>query len=165
MFSTKLIAGSRWLGISLAGLALLAGVQGTAAVAADAFLRIPGSVVSGLAMRNDMRPAAIRDHSIAIPAVPTGSISTGFLARQSVPASDRSASYGGGGLFANSKTVLPLLVADLQPQLPSTVRPMSGRSVGARPAALWARTPGLVGQPVQAQAASRPTGASWANLR
>lgn len=56
-------------------------------------------------------------------------------ARQSLPAQDRAASYREGDLFRHSRVVVPLLVMDLEPVRFTSVRPMSGRSVGVRPVA------------------------------
>jgi len=157
--------GSRWLGISLTGLAIVAGFQATSVVAADGFLTRSGGIVSGLAIRSDMTPASLNDSAVVIPVARSRTTSTSTMARQSVPARDRAASYGGGEFFANSKTVLPLLVADLQPRPATTARPMSGRSVGARPAAPWTRTPVPVVTPVPARSAGTPTSSAWADLR
>jgi hypothetical protein len=109
---------------------------GTSARAADA---LSGSLVGGLVDMSDMRPLLAMD----APSKSAGrSRSTGSQAftRQSVPDRDRAASYRTDELFGHSKVALPLLVVDLEPQqVGSDIRPMSGRSVGARPAAAWTR--------------------------
>ena len=65
--------------------------------------------------------------------------SIGASVRQSVPVRDRATNYRAAELFRNSKVALPLLVADLEPQVIFVPQPMSGRSVGARPSAPWTR--------------------------
>jgi hypothetical protein len=90
----------------------------------------------------------------------SGEVTAGIRAsvRQSVPTRDRAATYRHAELFRNSKVAVPLLVADLEPQVVAVARPMSGRSVGALPAASWTR-------PAAAIAIPRTTGrepASWA---
>jgi hypothetical protein len=65
--------------------------------------------------------------------------SIGASVRQSVPVRNRSATYRTAELFRNSKVALPLLVADLEPQVVFVPQPMSGRSVGARPSGSWTK--------------------------
>jgi hypothetical protein len=105
----------------------------------------PGSfdstnLVGELAVMNDLEPlaetAAIakqKDRFIsARPAAPLGGVTTEL--RASVPAANRSRSLvGGSEVFANSKSILPLLVGDMEPVVSPVSRPMSGRLVGARP--------------------------------
>jgi hypothetical protein len=105
----------------------------------------PGSfdaanLVGGLAAMNDLEPlaeaAAIaqqKDRFVsARPAMPLIGAATEL--RASVPAVDRSRSLvSGGDVFANSKSVLPLLVSDMESVVSPVSRPMSGRLVGARP--------------------------------
>ena len=157
--------GGRWIGISLVAVVAAVGLQATAAHAADGFFAGSGSVLSGLAIGSDMTPASLNQSTVSIPVARSRTSTTSTMARQSVPDRDRAASYRGGELFANSKTVLPLLVADLQPRLASTARPMSGRSVGARPAAPWTRTPLSVVTPAPARSTGPSTGVAWADLR
>ncbi|MFM8735264.1 MAG: hypothetical protein ACKOC8_08735 [Pirellulales bacterium] len=45
-----------------------------------------------------------------------------------------------GEVFTNSKSVVPLLVGDLEPTVVRVSRPMAGRSVGARPSLPWLKT-------------------------
>lgn len=45
-----------------------------------------------------------------------------------------------GELFANSKAVMPFLVADLEPKMNSFYRPIVGRSVGVRTSTPGSRT-------------------------
>jgi len=119
------------------------------------------SLVVGLAGAADLQPA----REVAGP----GEIASGTprgtarsLARQSVPVEDRSVEYLDDEMFRNSKVVLPLLVLDLEPRVASSVRPMSGRSVGARPAAPWTRASGLpVPTPDSARDSRRELGSSW----
>jgi len=96
------------------------------------------SGVSGLAVLADLEPAAVT------PARTGGSaIAMGASVRQSVPVKDRAASYAKSDSFANLRVAVPLLVADLEPvQAVSSVRPMSGRSVGAPPSGSWIRAVG-----------------------
>jgi hypothetical protein len=105
----------------------------------------PGSfhsanLVGDLTVMNDLEPlaetAAIakqRDRFMsARPAAPLGGTATEL--RASVPAANRSQSLvGGGEVFSNSKSILPLLVSDMEPVVSPVSRPMSGRLVGARP--------------------------------
>lgn len=162
----RFFAGSRWLGVSLTAVVAAAGLQASAVQAADAFqLPARGSIVSGFAIQSDLSQTSIRSSAVVIPAARARTSATSTMARQSVPARDRAASYRGGELFANSKTVLPLLVADLQPRPASSARPMSGRSVGASPAAAWTRTPLSAVTPVPARPTGTATGAAWADLR
>jgi hypothetical protein len=102
------------------------------------------SIIGGLANIGDMEPLADRDNGEAAradAAKMTASVkaSVGASVRQSVPVRDRSATYRTAELFRNSKVALPLLVADLEPNVISVPQPMSGRSVGARPSAPWTR--------------------------
>lgn len=122
-------------------ISLLAVSVGSQAIAADGF---SGSLVGGLADVSDLSPLMAVDASVDVPAA-RGSAVAGSksLGRQSVPAADRSTSYRGGEVFANSKVAVPLLVADLEPRSVSRARPMTGRSVGARPSAAWTRPQGI----------------------
>lgn len=98
------------------------------------------SLVAGLAGVADLEPVAVvEDVDIDMVAAETPAARAKSFARQSVPARDRAGSYRDGELFRNSKVALPLLVADLEPKVAASIRPMSGRSVGARPAAAWTR--------------------------
>ena len=105
-------------------------------------------LVGGLADMGDLEPAAGGDSwasgeaaEFKSEAKSSGEVKAGIRAsvRQSVPARDRAATYRHAELFRNSKVALPLLVADLEPQVVAVARPMSGRSVGALPAASWTR--------------------------
>ena len=110
---------------------------GVCAVAADGFA---DSLVAGLAGTTDLEPASAKeDFRGDVPAVAPQSDRSKSFARQSVPARDRAAAYRDAELFRNSKAALPLLVADLEATVSAGLRPMSGRSVGARPAAAWTR--------------------------
>lgn len=107
---------------------------------------VDGGIIGGLADMGDLEPAAGGDSWANGGAAETEMKSaieakSGIRAsvRQSVPARDRAASYRHAELFRNSKVALPLLVADLEPRVIAVTQPMSGRSVGARPAALWTR--------------------------
>jgi hypothetical protein len=102
------------------------------------------SIIGGLANIGDMEPLADRGNgeaATADAAKMTASVkaSIGASVRQSVPVRDRSVTYRTAELFRNSKVALPLLVADLEPNVISVPQPMSGRSVGARPSAPWTR--------------------------
>jgi hypothetical protein len=104
--------------------------------AADDF---SGSLVGSLVDMNDMRPLMAVD-STARPAGKLRSTGSPASTRQSVPDRDRASSYRSDEVFGHSKVAVPLLVADLEPQkMGADIRPMSGRSVGARPAAPWTR--------------------------
>jgi len=60
--------------------------------------------------------------------------------RQSVPTRDRAETYRFDEMFQNTRVAMPLLVADFEVSVVSVARPMSGRSVGAAPAAAWTRS-------------------------
>ena len=103
-----------------------------------------GSLIGGLANIGDMEPVAGRAYgevATADAAKATAGVKAGIGAsvRQSVPVRDRAATYRTAELFRNSKIALPLLVADLEPQVISVPQPMSGRSVGARPSGSWTK--------------------------
>ena len=121
--------------------ASLGGVFAPAALAAEGFLHGPDGIVGGLAQLGDLAPVAATGRAASVgsgsAATPT---SRPGLGRQSLPARDRALSYRSSELFVHSKSAVPLLVADLEPRQASVARPMSGRSVGARPAAAWTRS-------------------------
>jgi len=102
-----------------------------------------GSIISGLADIGGMETLTERGdgQAAATDTAKTASVkaSVGAKVRQSVPVRDRAATYRTAELFRNSKVALPLLVADLEPQVIFVPQPMSGRSVGARPSAPWTR--------------------------
>lgn len=134
-------------GLGAASAALLFVSFGMPAPGGDDFSH---SLVAELAGVADLEPVAVlEDVGIDAVAVETPAARAKSFARQSVPARDRAGSYREGELFRNSKVALPLLVADLEPKVAASIRPMSGRSVGARPAAAWTRpaTPGLGVEP------------------
>jgi hypothetical protein len=111
---------------------------GSAVRAADMNLAdLDRGVVDGLAVMRDLEPI-----DAATPPRPASKLSAYTFrteARSSMPDVDRSKSYGEADPFANSRAVLPLLVDDLNPNQASYVRPMTGRSVGARPSLPLAR--------------------------
>jgi len=97
-----------------------------------------GGIVGGSSVMNDLEPLA------EIAAVKRGTIVTDASGgnafakpdtqlRSSVPALNRAQSYAPSEVFANSKSVMPLLVSDIEPAAVAVSRPLSGRSVGARP--------------------------------
>ena len=103
-----------------------------------------GGVVGGLSVMADLEPLA------EIAAMQRGTILTdvsggkGFAKpdtqlRSSVPAINRARSYAPSEVFANSKSVMPLLVSDIEPVVVAVSRPLSGRSVGARPSLSFAK--------------------------
>jgi len=97
------------------------------------------SLVVGLAKSTDLEPGRfVADRGGETRSRPAAA--TQASARQSVPAVNRAASYQ-EDVFRNSKVAVPLLVIDLELRALSGVRPMSGRSVGATPAAAWTRSP------------------------
>ena len=131
--------------------------------AADGFLGGSGSLVVGLTDASDLQPLMAAKSSTISRVRPTAAampVASNSRARQSVPASDRAASYG-GDLFRNSKVVLPLLVADLSPKTIATARPMSGRSVGARPSAPW--TQSSIAPAAPQVAPGRESSVSWSS--
>jgi hypothetical protein len=121
-------------------------------------------LVGGLADVGDMEPAAGGDswaNGEAAEMKSADEVRAGIRAsvRQSVPARDRAVTYRHAELFRNSKVALPLLVADLEPQVIAVARPMSGRSVGALPAASWTRPAAL---PIAASRTNGREPSSWA---
>jgi hypothetical protein len=97
-------------------------------------------VVGSLSVMNDLEPSAglpSLAQSMATKAAPI--VTPGFQVRSSIPAVDRSQDYASRELFAHSKSVVPLLVGDIEPTVAPVVRPMSGRSVGARPSLPWSK--------------------------
>ncbi|MEX1075236.1 MAG: hypothetical protein WED27_02155 [Pirellulales bacterium] len=110
------------------------------AVGEESFFGGSGGIVEGLAVFGDLEPAGAIE-----PSTPSLTLAATIpmkqaMTRQSVPARDRAVSYRGSEVFALSKTAMPLLVADLEPRGVSVARPMSGRSVGARPSAAWTKS-------------------------
>jgi hypothetical protein len=162
MSSKECLARARSFTVAATGLLMLVGAPGPVTFAADGFVIGPGVMISGL---SETKPLAgsleISEAAVARPRTSRSST----LARQSVPAPDRAASYRGAELFANSQTALPLLVSDLRPQPFSTARPMVGRSVGARPAAPWTRSSQALGHPAETGEPLESSETSWANLR
>ncbi|MFM7244118.1 MAG: hypothetical protein ACKO40_08075 [Planctomycetaceae bacterium] len=111
---------------------------GTATRAEDLNLAEHGhGVVDGLAVMRDLEPIA--DVVAASPTSKPSAFTFRTEARASTPAVDRAKSYGSSDPFASSRAVLPLLVVDLTPSHASVARPMTGRSVGARPSLPLAR--------------------------
>jgi len=117
-----------------------AGQAGGLSVDGDA----TGGIVGGLSVMADLEPLA------EIAAMQRGTILTdvsggkGFAKpdtqlRSSVPAINRALSYAPSEVFANSKSVMPLLVSDIEPVVVAVARPLSGRSVGARPSLSFAK--------------------------
>lgn len=101
---------------------------------------IGGDVVGSLSVMGDLEPSAglpLPERSYSFKPAPV--VNVGSQVRSSVPAVDRSEEYLSRDVFANSKAIVPLLVEDLQPPAISVVRPMSGRSVGARPSLPWTK--------------------------
>jgi len=103
-----------------------------------------GGIVGGLSVMNDLEPLA------EIAAVQRGTILTDVSGakafakpdtqlRSSVPALNRAQSYAPSEVFTNSKSVMPLLVSDIEPAVVAVSRPLSGRSVGARPSLSFAK--------------------------
>ena len=117
------------------------------------------SMIGGLSDMIVLEPlAAAGDESTSFARDTVGRSQAGLRSggRQSVPARDRAATYRSEEVFRNSKVAMPLLVVDLEPQVIFVPQPMSGRSVGATPAAAWTRT-SLV--PVAAERRAAP--AAW----
>lgn len=101
-------------------------------------------VVSGLAAMTDLEPlaeiAAMRRDTLATDVSGERAFAKADTQlRPSVPAVNRSQSYASTEVFANSKSVMPLLVSDIEPVVVAVSRPMSGRSVGARPSLPFAK--------------------------
>lgn len=116
----------------------LIGVQG---VRGEGFPAESESMLFGLVSDSDLEARTVEKELWNDPSRP--SVSVKSLARQSVPDQNRSSHYRLREVFTHSKTVTPLLIVDLEPQNLS-VRPMSGRSVGAAPSARWTRAVSIV---------------------
>lgn len=139
-----------WFG-GLVAVAVVAPALGAAALASDG---VPLSIVGDLSSGADLAPLAVESRrSIDLNGAKSSVAAVKSFARQSVPARDRADSYRDGEVFRNSKVALPLLVVDLEPQGAIGIRPMAGRSVGARPAAAWTRA--ATSAPVVAPGAER----------
>jgi hypothetical protein len=114
---------------------------GTVSRATDInYASLDGSVVNDFAVMQDLEPLPVPATPATRP-VPTTSATYTFTteARSSTPDVDRSKSYAAADPFASTRAVLPLLVLDVNPNKSSGVRPMTGRSVGARPSLPLAR--------------------------
>jgi hypothetical protein len=156
MSHSRSLVGS--VGVAVAVTAMVIVGVGSAARASDGF---SGSLVGGFVNLNDMQPLAEIDSS-ARSSAPSRAAASRGLTRQSVPARDRAASYRSDEVFGHSKVALPLLVADLEPQQAGfDIRPMSGRSVGARPAAAWTRP--LIRPLDAADGPARDSSTSWSS--
>jgi hypothetical protein len=150
------------VGVAVTVTAMVIVGVGSAARASDGF---SGCLVGGSVdlndILNDMQRLAEIDSSTRSSAPSRAAASRG-LTRQSVPARDRAASYRSNEVFGHSKVALPLLVADLEPQQAGfDIRPMSGRSVGARPAAAWTRP--LIRPLNAADGPARDSSTSWSS--
>lgn len=121
----------------LAASAVAVVVAGSPASGGEGF---SGSVVSDLTEGADLAPLiAMEEAGVTVAPVKVRPLGARQV-RQSVPDRDRAATYRTDELFRHSKVALPLLVVDLESQKVGVgVRPMSGRSVGARPSAAWTR--------------------------
>lgn len=116
------------------------------------------SLVGGLAVPSDLQATSGVESTPALLPLGVAPVSKQSLARQSVPARDRAASYRDADVFSLSKSAVPLLVMDLEPRAAAVAQPMSGRSVGARPSAAWTRTlPSLS----ESLAPARTAAAAW----
>lgn len=129
-------ASLRWLLRGSCSVLVVIGVSAGTVHAGDIGLTdaIGGDMVGSLSVMGDLEPSAglpLPERSYSFKSAP--GISVGSPVRSSVPAIDRSEEYLSRDVFANSKAIVPLLVEDLQPTAIAVVRPMSGRSVGARP--------------------------------
>lgn len=114
---------------------------GTVSRAADlTYAGLEQSVIAGLEGMKIPEPVSGDAFSNIVPAATTPSTFTfATEVRSSTPRVDRSRSYASADPFAGTRAVLPLLVLDLDPTRPVGVRPMTGRSVGARPSLPLAR--------------------------
>lgn len=110
------------------------------AVGGESFFSSSGGIVEGLAVVGDLKPAGAGEPSTSSLTLAAASPMKQAMTRQSVPTRDRAVSYRGSEVFALSKTAMPLLVVDLESRGVSVARPMSGRSVGARPSAAWTKS-------------------------
>lgn len=124
-----------------------------------------GSVARLMLSSSELQPlaemASIRQSELvavsALGRVPLAIDSVDTSLRASVPSSTRSLSlFRSGEVFANSATVVPLLVSDLEPPASPVSRPLAGgRLVGVRPTLPINRVP-LTRLPV-AERSSRPS--------
>lgn len=96
-----------------------------------------GGIVDGLALVSHLDPLTpdqVRNTEFK----PTA-YSIDSQPRLSMPAVDRSRDLVVKDLFPNTKSIVPLLVSDMDPNAVAVDRPMSARSVGARPSLPLAR--------------------------
>ncbi len=132
-----------WCRGTIVGLAVsLGSFGGTQGVRAESFPAGPETVLSGLLKDSDLESRTGVETQWNDASRPIVSVKS--LARQSVPTQDRASHYRLREVFAHSKLVTPLLVADLEPQSLLYVRPLSGHSVGATPSARWTRAVSIV---------------------
>lgn len=114
---------------------------GTVSRATDiSYAGLDRSVVDGLAVMQDLEPVHV--DTASVPRIAPNKFAAYTFtseARSSTPELDRSKSYASADPFASTRAVLPLLVLDLIPNRSSGVRPLTGRSVGARPSLPLAR--------------------------
>ena len=123
----------------VASLGSFLGIQG---VHGEEFPAEPASMLAGLISDSDLEARPVAKEQWNDPSRPIVSVKS--LTRQSVPDQNRASHYRLREVFAHSKVVTPLLVADLEPPSLLYVRPMSGRSVGAAPSARWTRAVSIV---------------------
>ncbi len=132
-----------WKGCTIVSLvASLGSFLGLQGVHGEGFPAESASVLAGLISDSDREFRTVSNEQWNDPSRPIVSVKS--LTRQSVPDQNRASHYRLREVFAHSKIVTPLLVADLEPQSLLYVRPMSGRSVGAAPSARWTRTVSIV---------------------
>lgn len=98
---------------------------------APVFPGVGGSVVDGLALASHLDP--LTTDQVRNTEFKPAAYSIDAQPRLSMPATDRSRSLVSADLFPNSKSIVPLLVSDMNPNAVAFDRPMSARSVGARP--------------------------------
>jgi hypothetical protein len=117
------------------------GVISTAAHGEQHLASESSGFVSGLAVIQDLEPSrGLPMKAVEVPRKPTRKFEA--MARPASPTEiPQVRASGASDVFTNTKSVLPLLVGDLEPHTVSysAMRPMSGRSVGARPSLPWTK--------------------------
>lgn len=108
----------------------LASAGGLRAVAADSFGGSGLAIVESFAVSGDLDLASSSGPAPTI-AVRKSAVTRSTLTSVKPVAAKTGAA--GSTFFTNSKSVVPLLVADLEPAAVPVSRPMAGRSVGVRP--------------------------------
>jgi hypothetical protein len=123
------------------GSCLTVAAVGVISTAAHGEQHLPAGFVGDLAVIRDLEPTrGMPMKAVEAPRTPVRKFEA--MARPAAPTEiPQVRPSGAPDVFTNTKSVLPLLVGDLEPHTVSysSMRPMSGRSVGARPSLPWTK--------------------------